>query len=82
MSLAEAVPSGNTYDKYGSTHPLERRLVAGFLTRLERSLPAPAPNAILEVGVGEGEVATRVARRYEGALVVGVDLPAAGARVA
>jgi ubiquinone/menaquinone biosynthesis C-methylase UbiE len=72
----EAVPTGNTYDKYGSAHPLERRLMTGFLRRLQRSLPA-APSAILEVGVGEGEVAARVAERYDGALVTGVDLPAA-----
>jgi ubiquinone/menaquinone biosynthesis C-methylase UbiE len=77
VTLAEPVPSGNTYDKYGSSNPVERRLMAGFLTRLQRSLPANAPSAVLEVGVGEGEVATRVAGRYAGASVVGVDLPAA-----
>ena len=74
---AEAVPTGNTYDKYASTNPLERRLMAGFLTRLQRSLPASPPATILEVGVGEGEVATRVSERYGGAFLAGVDLPAA-----
>ena len=34
MSTAEAVPTGNTYDKYGSQNPVVRRLMAGF----ERSL--------------------------------------------
>jgi ubiquinone/menaquinone biosynthesis C-methylase UbiE len=72
---AEAVPTGNAYDKYGSTNPLERRLMAGFLARLQRSLPASPPEKILEVGLGEGEVATRVAGRYGGAFVAGVDLP-------
>jgi ubiquinone/menaquinone biosynthesis C-methylase UbiE len=74
VTVAEAVPSGNTYDKYASTNPVERRLMAGFLNRLEGSLPA-SPTTILEVGVGEGEVATRVARCCGGAFVVGVDLP-------
>ena len=30
---AEAVPTGNTYDKYGSTNPVVRRLMAGFHRR-------------------------------------------------
>ena len=75
MTEADAVPTGNTYDKYASTNPIERRLMAAFLARLQRSLPARAPSRILEVGVGEGEVAGRVADRYPGAFVAGVDLP-------
>jgi ubiquinone/menaquinone biosynthesis C-methylase UbiE len=76
VTLAEEVPTGNTYDKYASTNPVERRLMAGFLTRLQGSLPDDAPATILEVGVGEGEVATRVVERYGGGFVAGVDLPA------
>jgi ubiquinone/menaquinone biosynthesis C-methylase UbiE len=76
VTLAEPVPTGNTYDKYATTNPVERRLMAGFLARLERALPA-SPTTILEVGVGEGEVATRVAQRCAGAFLAGVDLPAA-----
>ena len=30
MTQTEAVPTGNTYDKYGSTNPLVKRLMAGF----------------------------------------------------
>ena len=77
MSRTDAVPTGNTYDKYATTNPVERRLMAGFLTRLEASLPRSAPRTVLEVGVGEGEVAARVTERYGGAFVAGVDLPAA-----
>ena len=28
--VAEAVPTGNTYDKYGSTNPVVKRLMKGF----------------------------------------------------
>lgn len=72
------VPTGNTYDKYGSTNPVERRLVRGFFDALDDLLPAPAPAAVLEVGVGEGEVAVHVRGRYPEAAVVGVDLPDPG----
>jgi ubiquinone/menaquinone biosynthesis C-methylase UbiE len=75
VTEAGAVPTGNTYDKYASTNPIERRLMAAFLARLQGSLPARAPSRILEVGVGEGEVAGRVAERYPEAFVAGIDLP-------
>jgi SAM-dependent methyltransferase len=70
-----AVPTGNTYDKYGTRHPIERRLVGAFFDRLEELLPATAPARILEVGTGEGEVARRVAARYPDAALVALDLP-------
>lgn len=69
------VPTGNTYDKYASKNPIERRLMAGFFACLDAALPAEAPSAILEVGVGEAEVADRVRRRYPDARFVGIDLP-------
>jgi ubiquinone/menaquinone biosynthesis C-methylase UbiE len=75
VSPEHPVPTGNTYDKYGSANPIERRLMATFLARLDASLPADAPRRILEVGVGEGEVADRVAGRYPHAFVTGIDLP-------
>ncbi|MGH9025095.1 MAG: hypothetical protein ACRDWD_03110, partial [Acidimicrobiia bacterium] len=58
------IPAGNTYDKYSTVNPIERRLMATFLSRLEQSLPRRSPTTILEVGVGEGEVAERVAAHY------------------
>ena len=35
-----AVPTGNTYDKYGSTNPVVRRLMAGFERTLDELLRA------------------------------------------
>ena len=68
-------PTGNTYDKYASTNPVERRLLAGFFTKLDSLLPTSAPARILEVGVGEGKVATRLASMYPLAEITGLDLP-------
>ena len=73
--MTTVIPTGNTYDKYASTNPIERRLMAGFFAALDAALPADAPATVLEVGVGEGEVSARVRERWPGATVVGADLP-------
>ncbi|HEX2574909.1 MAG TPA: class I SAM-dependent methyltransferase [Aquihabitans sp.] len=69
------VPTGNTYDKYASKNPVERRLMDGFFAALDASLPRTSPARILEVGVGEGEVTARLAARWPDATFCGVDLP-------
>ncbi len=68
------VPTGNTYDKYGTANPIERRLLGRFLTALDGLLPAPPVGRVLEVGTGEGHVAERVAARFPEAFVTGLDL--------
>lgn len=75
MADQTAVSIGNTYDKYASKNPIERRLMDGFFTALDAALPATPPTSILEVGVGEAEVAGRVRARYPQARFVGIDLP-------
>jgi len=72
------VPTGNTYDKYGSSNPIERRIMANFFRTLERALPpiAAAPRRILEVGAGEGEVVGRVVhQRWPESPMAVLDLP-------
>lgn len=69
------VPTGNTYDKYASKNPVERKLMDGFFSALDAALPPIVPSRILEVGVGEGEVTRRVAARWPDATIVGLDLP-------
>jgi 2-polyprenyl-3-methyl-5-hydroxy-6-metoxy-1,4-benzoquinol methylase len=54
MSSGTAVPTGNTYDKYGSTNPVVRRLMAGFERTLDDLFTIAAPATILDVGCGEG----------------------------
>ena len=34
-TAAEQVPTGNTFDKYGSTNPVVRRLMHGFESTLD-----------------------------------------------
>jgi SAM-dependent methyltransferase len=69
------VPTGNTYDKYGTSNPVERRIMAGFLQALDGALPPAGVTSVLEVGVGEGDVSQRVRARYPQASLVGIDLP-------
>jgi ubiquinone/menaquinone biosynthesis C-methylase UbiE len=69
------VPTGNTYDKYGSANPLVKRMMAGFFGALDAALPDTRPDRVLEVGVGEGEVFERVRERWSGVPYAAVDLP-------
>jgi SAM-dependent methyltransferase len=72
-ATAEAVPTGNTYDKYGSTNPVVRRLMARFERDMTALLHVARPNSILDVGCGEGVLTEQWARAIEGR-VVGIDL--------
>lgn len=74
-ALDDAIPTGNTYDKYAAKNPVERRLMEGFFTALDASLPFAPPARILEVGVGEGEVTRRLVERWPDATFCGIDLP-------
>jgi 2-polyprenyl-3-methyl-5-hydroxy-6-metoxy-1,4-benzoquinol methylase len=74
MSVGEAVPTGNTFDKYGSTNPVVRRLMAGFEGTLDRLFAKAAPESVLDVGCGEGVLTYRWAQRLGDAPVVGLDL--------
>lgn len=75
VARQSAVPTGNTYDKYASRNPVERRLMDGFFAQLDAWLPSEAPRSILEVGMGEGEVAERLRDRFPASRFVGIDLP-------
>ncbi len=69
----EGTVTGNTYDKYGSTNPVVRRLMAGFEATLDELFARAAPRSLLDVGCGEGVLTERWARRIDGP-VVGIDL--------
>ncbi len=69
------VETGNTYDKYASTNPIEQRMMRGFFDGLDRLLDRERPTRVLEVGVGEGIVSQRLRDRFPGVPVIGLDLP-------
>jgi ubiquinone/menaquinone biosynthesis C-methylase UbiE len=67
--------AGNNYDKYASTNPLERRMMAGFFAALDTMLDGLQPDVVVEIGAGEGRVTERLVARFPDATVVGLDLP-------
>jgi 2-polyprenyl-3-methyl-5-hydroxy-6-metoxy-1,4-benzoquinol methylase len=69
-----AVPTGNTYDKYGSTNPVVRRLMSKFEATLDELFEQAAPRSILDIGCGEGVLTSRWAERLGDGRVVGIDL--------
>jgi SAM-dependent methyltransferase len=69
----EGTVTGNTYDKYGSTNPVVKRLMAGFEGTLDELFVKAAPKSLLDVGCGEGVLTEKWARRIPGR-VVGIDL--------
>jgi 2-polyprenyl-3-methyl-5-hydroxy-6-metoxy-1,4-benzoquinol methylase len=68
------VPTGNTFDKYGSTNPVVRRLMAGFEGTLARLFTGAAPESVLDVGCGEGVLTYRWAEQLGTRSVLGIDL--------
>jgi 2-polyprenyl-3-methyl-5-hydroxy-6-metoxy-1,4-benzoquinol methylase len=70
----ETVPTGNTFDKYGSTNPVVRRLMSRFERTLDELFWQAGPGSILDVGCGEGVLTEKWATRVEPGRVVGIDL--------
>jgi ubiquinone/menaquinone biosynthesis C-methylase UbiE len=69
------VPTGNTYDKYGSSNPVVRRLMASFEATLDELFAQADPGSVLDVGCGEGVLTTQWADRTPDGRIVGIDLP-------
>ncbi len=85
-AAAAEVPTGNTFDKYGSRNPVVRRLMSGFHGSLDELWARAAPSSVLDVGCGEGVLTVQWAERLRdrragadappgtGGRVVGIDL--------
>jgi SAM-dependent methyltransferase len=71
---AASVPTGNTFDKYGSTNPVVRRLMSGFERRVDALFASAAPRSVLDVGCGEGVLTYRWAQQLGEKPIVGIDL--------
>jgi 2-polyprenyl-3-methyl-5-hydroxy-6-metoxy-1,4-benzoquinol methylase len=71
---AEGTVTGNTYDKYGSTNPVVRRMMENFERTLDELWAKAAPASILDVGCGEGVLTHKWAQRLGDRRVVGIDL--------
>jgi 2-polyprenyl-3-methyl-5-hydroxy-6-metoxy-1,4-benzoquinol methylase len=71
---APAVPTGNTYDKYGSRNPVVRRLMSGFEGTLQELFTRAAPTSVLDVGCGEGVLTERWAQALGDRPILGIDL--------
>ncbi|HEY2719964.1 MAG TPA: class I SAM-dependent methyltransferase [Solirubrobacteraceae bacterium] len=75
VTLSEdGIVTGNTYDKYGSTNPVVRRLMTGFERTLEELMTRAAPQSLLDVGCGEGVLVHQWALELPDARIVGIDL--------
>jgi 2-polyprenyl-3-methyl-5-hydroxy-6-metoxy-1,4-benzoquinol methylase len=76
----EGIVTGNTYDKYGSSNPVVRRLMARFERDLDELFERAAATSVLDVGCGEGVLVHRWAQQLasgdpaQAARVVGIDL--------
>ena len=71
---AEGTVTGNTYDKYGSSNPVVKKLMAGFERTLDELWAKASPRSVLDVGCGEGVLTHKWAQRLRDGRIVGVDL--------
>jgi 2-polyprenyl-3-methyl-5-hydroxy-6-metoxy-1,4-benzoquinol methylase len=71
---AGAVPTGNTFDKYGSENEVVRRLMARFRRDLDELWRRAEPGSVLDVGCGEGVLTHEWAGRLGDRRIVGIDL--------
>jgi len=74
VSVTAEVPTGNTFDKYGSANPVVKRLMAGFHSTLDELWAQATPRSILDVGCGEGVLTAQWAERLGDGRIVGIDL--------
>lgn len=69
-------PIGNYYDKFGSSNPLVRRLMARFKQSYADCFMQAMPDSVLEVGCGEGHILA-LSWELRSGLLSGIDLETA-----
>jgi 2-polyprenyl-3-methyl-5-hydroxy-6-metoxy-1,4-benzoquinol methylase len=70
----DGIITGNTYDKYGSSNPVVRRLMTSFERTLDELMEQSKPSSLLDVGCGEGVLVHRWAQSMPETRIVGIDL--------
>ena len=70
----DGIVTGNTYDKYGSTNPLVRRLMSGFERALDELFDAPTPARCSTSAAARGCSSQVGAAAGPERRVVGIDL--------
>lgn len=65
---------GNVYDKYGTQNPIARLLMTGFLRSVSDLYLQSNPHQVLEVGCGEGHLATSLIQIREPQRFVACDV--------
>jgi ubiquinone/menaquinone biosynthesis C-methylase UbiE len=63
MTAPDTSIVGNTYDKYGTTNPVARWLMRGFLSTVTRLASQVRPSRLLEVGCGEGHLIAHLTKQ-------------------
>ena len=71
---AEGTITGNSFDKYGSTNPVFRRIMNRFEHNLGNLFESIDPASVLDVGCGEGVLTHKWATARPQTRVVGFDL--------
>jgi len=71
---SEGTVTGNTYDKYGSSNPVVKRLMGAFERTLDELFEQADPQSLLDVGCGEAVLTYQWAARLGDRRVVGIDL--------
>ncbi len=65
---------GNVYDKYGTKNPIARLLMSGFLRAVSDLYRRTQSTSVLEVGCGEGHLASALIRQHAPAEFVACDV--------
>ena len=71
---AEGTVTGNTYDKYGTSNPIAKRMQSNFERNLGELFTQAAPQSLLDVGCGEAHHTIQWAAALGDKRVVGIDL--------
>jgi 2-polyprenyl-3-methyl-5-hydroxy-6-metoxy-1,4-benzoquinol methylase len=60
FDISKSVVTGNYYDKYGSSNPLVRRMMAGFFNGFDDFVDQSGAKTAHEIGCGEGHLLARM----------------------